>query len=218
MAELLALWLPILLITIALFILSSLLWTVIPLHTKDFKPVPDEPTLTNELKKQNLIAGQFLLPYRDNKADMASDAFRERYKAGPNALIRVWPGEPNMPRLLLTTLIYFLAVTTLTAYAAAVALQPGDQPLDVFQLTATIAILAYGAGGILYNLWFAQPLRPFITNAIEAALYALITAAILTLLWPAAPEAPNTLEASPEPSPAQQTPATSPPAPANDPR
>ena len=40
--ELMDLWLPILLATIGVFIVSSLIWTVIGWHNWDWKKLPDE--------------------------------------------------------------------------------------------------------------------------------------------------------------------------------
>lgn len=200
MSELLALWLPIVLSTVGLFILSSLLWTVIPLHSGDFKEVPDDAALSAELEKQGIVRGQYLLPYRESAAERRSEAFKERYSRGPQALIRVWPGPANMGRNMGLTVLYFFVVSVGIAYAAAVALEPGAAAVDVFQLVCTVGVLTFAAGGVLGGVWFAKPGRVFVTDFVEALLYALLASGVFTLLWPAAEAVANTLEVGPGPT------------------
>lgn len=185
MSALFALWLPIVAVTAALFVLSSLLWTVIPIHNGDFKEVPDDEALTRELERQGATSGQYFLPYRADRGAMKSEAFKERYARGPQALIRVIPGTSRMGRNMGLTVVYFAVVTTLIGYVASVALEPGEPAAGVFQLTTTVAVLAYGAGGVLNGVWFFKPARSFVTEFVDAVVYATTTGVLFTLLWPA---------------------------------
>ena len=196
MSELVALWLPIVVSTAALFVLSTLLWTALPLHSGDFKEVPEQDALMRELERQGMTRGQYLLPYSSTAEGRRSDEFKERYARGPQALLRVWPGPASMARNMSLTLAYFFVVSGVIAYAGAVALSPGTAGLDVFQLIATIGLLAFGAGGVLTGVWFAKPARVFLTDFVEALAYATTVGGVFAWLWPAADAARNVLEAS----------------------
>jgi len=95
------------------------------------------------------------------------------------------------------TVLYFFVVSIVIAYAAAVALEPGAAFVDVFQLLTTIGVLTFAAGGVLGGIWFAKPARVFVTDLVEALLYAATVGLVFALLWPAADAAANTLESAP---------------------
>ena len=63
-ATLIALWLPILLSTVGVFIVSSLIWTVIGWHNSDWKKLPDEEKARQALR--GLPHGQYSIPYAAN--------------------------------------------------------------------------------------------------------------------------------------------------------
>ena len=56
-----ALWLPILLSAVFVFIASSVIWMILPHHKGDFQKLPDEEAARAALK--NVAPGQYLIPY-----------------------------------------------------------------------------------------------------------------------------------------------------------
>ena len=52
-----SLWLPILLSAVAVFVLSSILHMVLPLHRKDYRQVPNEADAMATLRKGGLTPG-----------------------------------------------------------------------------------------------------------------------------------------------------------------
>ena len=54
-----ALWLPILLSGIAVWVVSALIWMVMPHHRSDYGKLPDEDAARQALTPQGLTAGFF---------------------------------------------------------------------------------------------------------------------------------------------------------------
>jgi len=180
------LWLPILLAAAACFILSSLAWTVLPHHRGDFKQIKDFDAFTGALKAQGLEPGFYMFPYTDDQKAMRTPEFQELYARGPWGTLNLWAAKPAMGKNLGITFVYFLIVSALIAYVGYESLGPGAASSRVFQITATVGVLAYCASGILNTIWFTVPLRNVITNLIDGIAYGLATGALFAWLWPSA--------------------------------
>lgn len=61
MVALTALWLPILLSAVLVFIASSILHMVFPIHRRDFKKVPGEDKLLEVLRESKVTPGNMAL-------------------------------------------------------------------------------------------------------------------------------------------------------------
>lgn len=178
-----ALWLPVLMTTVVLFVASFLAWVVLPHHKPDVRRWPEEERLLDFVRESGAAPGEYLFPLIEQD-EMKEDRARQRYERGPWGLIRVWPRQPDMVRNMAATFGYFLLVTLLVAYVAAAALTPGAVFGEVFRIVATTAILAYCAGGVLNEIWFTRPLRAKLMNAIDGLVYGAITGVIFGLMWP----------------------------------
>jgi len=180
------LWLPILLATVACFILSSLAWTALPHHQSDFKAIKDFDAFSHGLKSQGLKPGYYMFPYCDDQKAMRTAEFQELYAKGPWGTLNLWAAKPAMGRNLALTFAYFLIVSGLIGYVGFESLGAGADSLRVFQITATVGVLAYCASGILNTIWFTVPLRNVITNLVDGVAYGLATGAVFAWLWPSA--------------------------------
>ncbi|MFU8830304.1 MAG: hypothetical protein ACNA8P_12845, partial [Phycisphaerales bacterium] len=110
------LWLPILLSSVLCFILSSLAWTVLPHHDKDYKAVPDHDALAAKLSELGLQPGVYMFPMADTKQAMRTPEFQQVYAKGPWGTLTLWPAKASMGRNLVLTFIYFLIVSLLIGY------------------------------------------------------------------------------------------------------
>ena len=54
-----ALWLPILLSAVAVWVASAIIWMVMPYHKSDFRKLPDEDAALRALTPQGLVPGQY---------------------------------------------------------------------------------------------------------------------------------------------------------------
>ena len=62
MVSLTSLWLPILVSAVAVFVVSSIMHMVLPLHKNDFKAFPQEDAVLDALRRFNLPAGDYVAP------------------------------------------------------------------------------------------------------------------------------------------------------------
>src|SRR5437773_12119350 len=92
MVSLTSLWLPILVSAVAVFVASSIVHMVLPLHRNDFKAIPREDEVLEALRRFNIPPGDYLAPRPASAADMRSPAFIEKAKKGPIVMMTLSPG------------------------------------------------------------------------------------------------------------------------------
>jgi hypothetical protein len=190
MTDLMALWLPILLATVGVFLLSFVFWAATPWHKPDARPVPDLAAADEALRRLGLPPGHYYIPCTHDPAEMKTEAFKERYKRGPWASVNVIGSMPSMGRNLALTFLVTLVISSGIAYLASTVLAPGTDAMKVFQVTTTAGVLAYTFGGIMNGVWFGKPAGWVVRDVIDAAAYAIATGAIFAWLWPAVEAAP----------------------------
>ena len=129
MTSLVALWLPILLVTVACFVASSIIWMASPLHKHDYKsPGDKEGPMMDLLRSHTFEPGVYYVPWcggHEGERKRPSPEMIEKMKAGPWAMLTVMPGAPNMGKMLGLWAFHLLIVTVLVAYIAANARAPG---------------------------------------------------------------------------------------------
>lgn len=185
MVSIFALWLPILIAAILVWVVSALFWTVSPHRKQDFKGVTDEDTLRDALRAQNLAPGQYMVPFAAGAAAREPDHQR-KVAEGPVALLNVAkPGfGTSMATPMMLTLVYYIVVGIVVAYITGRTMAPGEEYFAVFRVAGTAAWLAYGFGGIPDSIWFARPWSSTIKTVVEALIYGLLTAGAFAGFWP----------------------------------
>ena len=195
MVPLVELWLPILLSTVFVFIASTLAWTVLPHHKKDtrgLRALEDEAiSLTQKARDLGMGPGKYIFPnvYEPppsaGEGKAAVDAqMKKMNETGCVGTLTIFPGPPNMARNMLLTLAAFAVMALFVAYIAGNGLGRGERYLDVYQLVGAAAFAAHCFGGWANGIWFGKPTRAFITEGIDAFVYANITAGTFAWLWP----------------------------------
>ena len=183
------LWLPILVSSVVVFFASFIAWMVLPHHKPDVKKLPEETSFLEVFKSMHLAPGQYMWPNCADKAEMKSEEFKQRFNTGPWGSMIVPSGKPNFMRNLVLTLLFYVVVSTFTAYIASESRVAGAEYMTVFQIAGASAVGFYILGGIPHSIFFGRPLRTFITDTIDGVVYGLLTAGIFAWLWPAAPAA-----------------------------
>ncbi len=180
------LWLPILLAGLATHIASTIAWTVLPHHKPEWNPLPqpDEDDLLDFLDDKQVAVGQYIFPYCHDQKQMASPAYQEKVKTRCRGMLVLWPTPPNMGKQILLTLAYFFVAAFLIGYIASIAFPPGENDkLDVFALVFTAGLLCHALSPFPAVFWFR---KHFAMDVLDGVVYALVTAAVFTWLWPAA--------------------------------
>jgi len=177
------LWLPILVSAAVVFVASFVMWMVMPHHKSDWSKLPDEAGVSAALRK--VSAGMYMLPHCGDAAQMKDPAFMKRYEEGPTGTILLRaPGPGTMNVQLLLSFIYNLVVAFFVAYLASRTRPLGSDYLEVFRVVGTVAFLAY-AGALIYPaIWMNRPWRVAAKDAMDALVYALLTAGVFGWLWP----------------------------------
>src|ERR1051326_8250220 len=133
--DLAALWLPILLSAVIVFVASSIMHMVLPYHRSDYVRLPDEDKVRTALR--GLDRGRYIFPHctHDN---MKSPEVAAKYKEGPVGMVTIFPsGPPNMGKFLGQWFAFLLVVSFFVAYLASRTLAPGTHYLQVFRVVGT---------------------------------------------------------------------------------
>ncbi len=188
MEQLIDLWLPILLSTVAVWFASALFWMVLPHHRKDMEPLPDENALIASLKAQGAQPGSYMFPFCAHKAAHKDAELTRKWKEGPSGFMTIL-GNQNMGRNMILSMLVYLVISIFVAYISSEARAPGASFGAVFQITATASVMAYLFGWMGGAIWFHMSKNAWIANTIDSVAYGLITGLIFALLWPGAPAA-----------------------------
>ena len=184
MVSLTALWLPILLSAVVVFVASSIMHMVLPYHRGDYRPLPDEDKVLAALRAAGLTRGLYIFPFCDHK-NMKSPAVVEKYKQGPVGTMTIFPsGPPVMGKFLGLWFVYCLIISVFVAYLTGHTLAPGMRYLAVFRVAGAAAFLAYGVGQLSNGIWKGQTWSMTIKEVIDGLIFALLTGGIFGWLWP----------------------------------
>ena len=127
-----ALWLPILLSAVAVFVTSSIFWMVIQHHNSDWKQLPDEEAARDMLK--GVEPGQYSLPHAADGKARQSEEWQQKWVEGPGAMIVIMQtGSLSMGKQLGQWFAYAVIISLLVAYVTSVALPAGANYLQVFR-------------------------------------------------------------------------------------
>ncbi|HEX7894581.1 MAG TPA: hypothetical protein VF447_10345 [Terriglobales bacterium] len=86
-----ALWFPILLSAVIVFVASSILHMLIPIHKGDYRQLPDEEKVTDALRAAGVTPGRmYTFPFCTHR-DMKSPAVIEKFKRGPVGHVIIRP-------------------------------------------------------------------------------------------------------------------------------
>jgi hypothetical protein len=180
----LALWLPIVLSAVIVFIASSILHMALPYHKSDYQKLPDEDKLLPVLRAAGLKRGLYVFPFCTQK-EMKSPAMIEKYKQGPVGMMTILHnGPPAMPKFLGLWFAYCLVVSIIVAHLAAHTVYPFETQRHIFRVVGVSALLAYGLGNIVNSIWKGQTWSMTIKEVIDGLIYAALTAATFAWLWP----------------------------------
>jgi hypothetical protein len=184
MVPLAALWLPILLSAVIVFIASSIMHTVLPYHRGDYRQLPDEDKLLAVLRGAGLPRGLYIFPFTTHK-DMKTPAMQEKYKQGPVGMMTVFPNGPVvMPKFLGQWFGYCLIIAFFVAYLTGHTVRPSTSYLAVFRVAGTAAFMAYGLGQLSNSIWKGQTWSMTIKEVLDGLVYGLLTAGTFGWLWP----------------------------------
>src|SRR5690348_11950498 len=112
MTQLTALWLPILLSAIIVFVTSSIIHMVLPWHKNDYPKMPNEDKFADAVRPLAIPRGDYMVPRPASRDDMRSAEFAEKMKKGPVMMVTVMRSGPmSMGRNLTQWFVFCLVVS-----------------------------------------------------------------------------------------------------------
>ncbi len=185
MVALSALWLPIVLSAVAVFIASSLIHMVIGWHNDDYGKLPDETSVRAAMRDSGLRPGDYAFPCPKSMKEMGSPEMVEKFNEGPVGLMTVRPnGPPAIGKALALWFIYSIVIGVFAAYVAGRTLGPGADYLTVFRVVGTVTFLGYSGAHFADSIWKGTAWLSTAKHILDGLIYGLLTAGVFGWLWP----------------------------------
>ena len=186
MNALLALWLPILLSAVVVFVISSFVHMVFKWHNSEYHGFTNEDAVRAAIRAGNAARGQYVLPYCKDMKEMGGEAMDKKYAEGPVGFVTLAANGPmNMGRSLGLWFLYSLFVAVVAAFLASqlFGLDHGHARA-AGKLVGAVSFIAYGFGSISDSVWMARPWSSTFKYLLDAALYGLGSGCVFCWLWP----------------------------------
>ena len=168
------LWLPILVSAAFVFVVSAIVWMVMPWHKSDFGECNDEEAARNGLR--GLAPGYYSLPYVVDRREFNKPDVQEKFRDGPCAYITVIPnGVPAMGPKLAMSFLYYVLIGIVCAYFVSRTATADASYLSTFRIAGTVAFVAHGLAFFQDSIWFGRPWSLTAKNLLDALLYGLVT-------------------------------------------
>ena len=185
MTGLSALWLPILLSSVFVFVASSLIHMASPWHKSDYPKLPNEDKVRDALRPLAIPPGDYMVPRPSTREEMRAPEFAAKMKAGPVVMLTVMPNRPmSMGRNLGMWFAYCAAISVFAAYIAGRALPQGTVYLRVFRFAGATAFIGYAAALWQMSIWYRRAWTTTFKATVDGLIYALLTAGTFGWLWP----------------------------------
>jgi len=187
LVSLFALWLPILLSAVGVFLVSAVIHMVLPYHRTDFKSLPDDDAVRAALRPFAIAPGDYVVPGIAPGEKWDSPSRLEKLKEGPAAMLTVFPNEvPKMGGQLGLWFVYSLVVGIFAAYVVGGLLGPGAEYMQVHRYVGTVAFAGYGLALLQNSIWYKRSWAATTKSLFDALIYGLVTGGVFGWLWPAA--------------------------------
>jgi len=187
MVTILSLWLPVLLSAVFVFIVSSVIHMLFQYHSSDYDKLPKEDEVMESLRQFDIEPGNYVMPYAGSMKAMNDETYIEKRNTGPVAILTVSKAGPSgMGKQLLLWFVYSVVVSIFSAYIAGRALAPGAEYLAVFRFVGATAFIAYSVGIVQDSIFFERKWSATLKYVFDGLVFALVTAATFSWLWPAA--------------------------------
>jgi hypothetical protein len=180
-----ALWQPILLSAVLVFVASSIIHMALPWHKGDYAKVPQQDAVMDALRPFAIPPGDYMLPRGDSMKDLQSPEFAAKMKQGPVLIFTALPAGPmRMGRSLGLWYLYLVVVAYFAAYISWHALPAGASYRQVFRFAGVTAFLGYAAAIWQMSIWYRRSWCTTIKATIDGLIYAGLTAGTFGWLWP----------------------------------
>ncbi len=180
-----SLWLPILVSSVFVFVVSSIIHMMLKYHRNDFVQLPKEDEVMDALRKFDIPPGDYIMPRAGSPEAMKSPEFIEKSKKGPVIFMTVMPsGIPAMGGQLVMWFLYSVLIGIFAGYVAGRALGPEAHYLAVFRFVGATAFAGYSLALLQNSIWYKRNWVATLKSMFDGLVYALVTAGTFGWLWP----------------------------------
>lgn len=180
------LWLPILLATILIWIMSSVIHMVFKYHNSDYQKLDNEDAVMAAIGQGSPKLGLHAFPYCVDMKEMRDPAMQEKYANGPVGFVLIGQdGLPKMGKLVSQQIAFMLIGVALIAYAASLALPAGAEYLEVFRFVMTAGFLTFGWATMPFSIWYGLQWSATFKFLLDALIYGALVAGVFAWMWPA---------------------------------
>ena len=182
------LWMPILVSAVFVFLASSVFHMILPIHKKDYDPVPNEGAVMDAIRAAGVKPGNYMFPHCSDYKEANTEEGKARFEKGPVGVMNVWPnGMPNMGKALGQWFLYCIVASVFVGYLGSLAIiSPAPDYLDVMRFTGTAGFLAYGLGAVIDSIWKGVKWSTSFKFVFDGLVYGLVTGGTFGWLWPSA--------------------------------
>ena len=185
MVSLTALWLPIVLSAVAVFIASSVIHMALRYHNSEYRQLPEENAILNAIRSAKTGPGFYSFPYAGSMKEMGTPEMMDKYKQGPVGTVNINPsGPPSMGKNLVQWFVYCIVVSIFAAYLASRTLDAGTHYLAVFRVVGCSSFMAYALAHFSDAIWKMKPWSMTLKHVFDGLVFGLVTAGIFGWLWP----------------------------------
>ncbi len=185
MTTIAALWLPIILSAVIVFVASSIIHMAPLWHRGECPALPEQDRVQDALRPFNFKPGEYMLPRAKDMKSMQAPEFVERLNRGPVVIMTVIANGPmSMSKSLVRWFIYIVIVSIFAAYVAGATLPAGTSYLGVFRVAGTTAFIAYAVGLWQQSIWYSRPWSTTAKHTFDGLIYGLLTGGTFGWLWP----------------------------------
>jgi hypothetical protein len=183
--SLLQLWMPIALGAFLAWIASALIHVIAKYHNSDYQALSNEEEVMAAVRNGSPKLGVHSLPYCIDMSEMNNPEVQEKFNKGPVAFLTVFPnGMPNMGKLMIQQISFFLVGCALIGYCATQVLTSGADYMAVFRFVSSVGFLAFGWAMIPMSIWYGHLWSSTAKYLLDALIYALVVAGSFAWLWP----------------------------------
>jgi hypothetical protein len=180
-----ALWLPIVLAAVVVFIASSVIHMVFKYHNSEYKKLPEEQAVLDAMGGAKTGPVFYSFPSAESMKEMGSPEMTERHTQGPVGTVNINPsGPPAMGKNPLLWFIYSICVGVFAGYLASRTLVSGTRYLQVFRVVACASFMAYSFAHFSDAVWQMKPCAMTLKHVFDGLVYALLTAGVFGWFWP----------------------------------
>ncbi len=185
MANLMQLWLPILVAAIGVFVASSLVHMVFKWHNSDYRPLANEDEVRAAIRTGSPAPGQYVLPHCKDHRDVKGEAMQAKFREGPvGHLTIVGNGMPSMGAMLGKWFVFNLGVAAIAACLALQVLGLAADRHAAGHLVGMVSFLTYFGGSVQNGIWMGKPWSAVAKDLLDSLIYGTVSALTFMFLWP----------------------------------